>query len=178
MQRKNQLLRAPDGEGRNDDLATALNGFFHEPRQFRVCVVQLAVQSVAVRAFDDKVVHIVNRLQRFQQRHSFATQVSAERQPCCVSIFRNLQNGDRGTQDVPRIKECRADPRHNVERAMVRARNQILNRLLRVSNRVERRDGRLLFARANLVDVLDIFFLNARAIAQHDRGEVTCGRCA
>ena len=173
VQHIDNLLRAPDGKRRDDDLARLRNGFADEFPDGGIGVNADGVFASAVGGFNLEVVHVFNRNRVAQNFVAAAAHVAAEKPAEFAALFLKIQNHLRGAENVPGIAERDVHAVQHQEGFVVAVRNQLLDGLFGVGNAVERLDGRLMFFCAPLGDEERIRLLDVRGVNKHDAAKVT-----
>ena len=172
------LLRAADGEGRDDDLAFALEGFAHHLAHLGVGVGFWRMLARAVGALDLQVIHVLHRLRVAQDVVVAPPDVAAEEVAELAPVLADIQNHLRRPQDVPGVAEGDRDAVGDRKRAVVVDADKLPDRLVGVRGGVERLDRRQAVLGALLRDEGGVIALDFGRVLQHDAGQVARGEGA
>ena len=175
VQHIDDLLRASDGERRDDDLAVLPDGFVDEPADNGVGINPHGVFAAAVSGFNLEVVHVLDRQRVAQQFIAAPANVAAKQIAKFSRAFLHVENHLRGTDDVPGIAERHGHAGHGLKRLLVSHANELGHGLLGVGGGVKRRDGRQIFPRADFGDKNGVLFLDVRRVQEHDAAQVARG---
>src|SRR5208283_3307460 len=105
VQHINNLLRAPDGKGRDDDPALLIERVADEPADSRVGVGADGVFAPAVGGFDLQVIHVFNGHRVAENFIAAAAHVATEEPAEFPALFLKIQNDLRRTENVPGVAE-------------------------------------------------------------------------
>ena len=170
------LLRTPDGEARDDEFAFLLGtGVKHRLQQFGLGILQTLVQTVAVGALHDEVVHLRERLGVLENLLVVTSDVAREAQFDVATPLADIKINERRAEDMTCIVELHRHLALNVELFVVgdtdEAAHTGLSVLLVVDGLHRFEPLRL----ALLVEGDGILLLNAARVGQHDGTEVARG---
>ena len=185
MQHINNLLRAPDGKRRDDDLALLAERAANQPADGGVGILADGVFASAVGGFNLEVIHVFHRHRVAENfiaaAAHVATEQPAEFAPASALLrrgkpfFLNVQHDLGGAEDVPGIAERHGHAIHGRERIVVGMADELFHGLLGVGHAIKRFDGRLMFFRPPFGNEKRVLFLYVRGVNQHDAAEVARG---
>jgi hypothetical protein len=180
VQRVDKLLRAPDRKRGDDDRAAAFVGRVDDIFQLFLGVFKGFVQAVAVSAFHQQHIGMIDGFRVADDRNPDAAQVAGEDQPHVppgIAIL-NIQHDNRAAEHVPRIQKGDVNARQNFALAVVTDGVEVFQAVDRVFDFVDRLDGGLAAFGAFFVDELRVFFLDMAAVQQHRRAQIARGERA
>ena len=114
-----QLLRAPNGKGRDDHLAAAVQGLRDHLAQLIIGHLRVAVRLVAVGAFHEHVIGMRRQHGVAQQRQIAPPNIPRKPQADLAALFLDLQRQRSRTQDMAGIHQASHHPRKRLERLIV-----------------------------------------------------------
>ena len=167
-----ERLRAADGKRRDDEVAAAVHRLVDDLDERRLFVVEL-VQAVAVRRLRDDEVGAVDDRRVAQERLVRLAEVAREDELRLLVALLHVDLEDSRAEDVARIAEEDAQVVRQAQLLVIGDRRELLERVHRIVDAVERLD-RLIAAPPPLaVHQLRIRLLDVRRVGQHDPDEVT-----
>ena len=178
MEGINDLLRAADGEGGDDDLAFALEGLEHELADLGIGVGFGGMFARAVSALDLEIIHVFHGLRVAQNVVVAATDVAAEQVPEPAPVLADVQHHLRGAEDVAGVAEGDGHAIGDREGAVVVDADELADGFVGIAGGVKRLDGREAPFGALLGDEGGVVALNFSRVLEHDAGEVARGEGA
>ncbi len=175
---KEDLLRPADRESRNHDGPPAVHGLQHDVHEPADRQRVRRMEAVTVGALHDDIIRLADHRRVAEDRTTLHADIPGEDDLGLVLPLPDPQLDHRRTEDVPGIVE--ADPHLivDVDQLIVEDRRDVLERPLRVVQRIERLDFRLALALGFLGRPLRFLLVDVRAVAQHDRKEIRSSFCA
>ena len=167
-----KLLRAPDGERRNDDIAALGERLVNDLRQLIGIAPHLGMVAVAVGRFHDDIIRLFQVLRIADDGLIDIADVAGENDGPCQTVFAHLQRDGGRAEQVSRVGKGDAHTVTKRDRFAVLAGGDKPEHILRVFDRVDRLDRRFAGALALAVVVLGLAFLNVRAVQQHDLHQI------
>ena len=178
VQHIDNLLRASDGERRDDDRALLVQGLQHGLANDLVGVGARGVFASAVGGFNLQIIHVFDRHRIAENFIIAAAHVAAEQVPEFPIAFAHVQNHLRRTENMPGIAERDGHAVHNRERPLVTDGDELMQRFFRVGDGVKRFDRRKFFLRPLFGDEHGVVHLDVRRIHEHDAAKVARGERA
>lgn len=167
-----KLLRAADGEGRNDDVAALGERFVDDLRQLVGVAPHLGVVAVAVGGLHHHIVRLLQKLRVADDGLVDIADVTGEDDRLMNAALRELQRDGGRAEQMPRIgKDC-AHALAQLDALTVFADGEELKDIHRVLGGIERLNIIAPRALALAVAVLGVALLNMSGVEQHDAHEV------
>jgi hypothetical protein len=178
MEGIDHFLSSLHGEGGDDQFPASRIGLGHRLGQFFLHLIDVFVEAVPVGALCDQVVQVFYQNGVAQDREVFAPQVAREAEADPPPMVVNLQDSDRGAQDVARIAEECPHTSGDGKPPVVLVGHEIVQRVLGFLDRVQRLHRRQALATMLLVDVFHVLVVDVGAVPEHDGGQVGGGHGA
>ena len=170
-----QLLRAPDAEGRHDELRLVLADERHVVAQTRRDALLGRVVAVAVGALREEHVDAGHRLGVLQDGHVALADVAREEQAARLAAALVVEADLGGAENVAGVVEGQAQALGELDRLVVVDRREKTHRAVDVLLLVQQLEGDLVLGLAPAVDALDVVLLDVRRVAKHQVAEVDSG---
>ena len=168
------LLRAPDGERRDDEIAAAVE------RALDVIGQQLdrrdmaVVQTVAVGRFDHNIVRVRDRFRHVADDGLVEiADVAAEHHFTLHAVFGHKDLDAGAAEQVAYVAEADGEVLADLHQRVIAHRAQMRDGGLGIVKRVDRLIRRSAGAPALAVAPFGLALLDVRAVAQHDAAEIT-----
>ncbi len=158
----NHFFGAANGERRNDDLATAIEGIVDD-RVERGSVIVRRMDAIAIGRFDEEGVGARNWRGIRQDRPPVAAEVAAEDDGLSALVEARI----RRPEQVAGVDELDVDAGHNRNRPVVADRLQQGQRPGRIERRVQR-ERRLVLRITAAIRVTRVFFLQVRGVGKDE----------
>ena len=172
------LLRSAHGEGRDDDVSAAVQGFLDPGRQFRHIVYPLGtVQPVTVGGFDHQIIRLLHMLRVLQDRLVGIAHISAEAELPGYPFFLQPDLNRSGAQQMAHIRHADADRFVDLDPFAVGTGAKLLQDSLGVFHGIDRLGSRGAAALGLSVFPFRFRLLDVCAVTQHDLTQ-GAGGCA
>src|ERR1035437_545646 len=178
MEGIDDLLRPPDRERRDNDLALALQGYANHPAHLGVRTSFRRVLPCAVRALHLEVIHILHRLRIAQDVVITAPNIAAEQKTELAPVLADIEDHLGRPQDMARVAESHRNAVGHRERPVVVDADKLTHHLVGVPGSVKRFDGRETSLGALLRYERGVVPLDLGGILEHDAGQVAGGKGA
>ena len=175
VQAVHQLLRPPERERRDQELAAAFERLADRAKERGLGLPARLVLLHAIRTLHDHVVRPVDDLRILDDRHAATAYIAGEDETPFRVALRDVKDHARRAQDVAGEHEVRAHAADRFERAVKVDRDEAFERFDRVPRGVERFEGRLAVLLPIAIDELDVVLLNVGGIQEHVGAEIA--RC-
>ena len=172
-----QLLRAADGERRDDDVAALAERFVDDLGKLVGIAPDLGVVAVAVGRLHHDVVGLFEKLRVADDGLVDVADIAGEDDRLVHAVFFQLKRDGRGTEQMARVGEHRAHTLAEVDLFFILAGRHVLENIQRVLLGVERIDMLAARALALAVFVLSVALLNVSGVEQHDLHQICCQAC-
>ena len=167
VQAVNQLLGAPDREGRDDHLAVPLHGLSDQMDKLLKAFRRIRLHRIAIRTFHHQQFGPVGQHRVAQEGHVAPADIPGEPHPVALAILLDIQHHRGRAEDVPRIHQAGTHARERCKAGIVVNRVKVRVNPLGILDGVQRLDSRLAVGAA-FVQVRGIRFLDVARVAQHD----------
>ena len=162
-----QGLRAPNGKGRNDEIAAALHRILHSFQKSRFPIVEL-MQTIAVCRLKQQIIRALDERGIFDDGLIGLPQVAGKHELCRFPVFFHIHFHDGRANDMTGITKTHFDVIFHMKQFVVRFRDKMLQRRFCVFHRIERLNQRIAAALNLAVQNLRIVLLYMGGIRQHD----------
>ena len=175
MQGVDDFLGAAHGKCGDDDAALAADGVVDNVCQLLSPLFNGRMLAIAIRAFEHEIVGWRHGGGIADNGETGLPQITAEEQAHGPPALLCLNEHHRRAENMPGIEEGDAHIAGDFQRVVVAHAHQALQGKEGILFGVERRDGGKPLARAFLVGVSHIGFLDATRIGEHGRAEIAGG---
>ena len=168
-----KLLRAPDGERRDHNVAALAERFVDDLGKLVGIAPHLGVVAVAVGRLHHDVIRLLEELRVADDGLVDIADVTGEDERLVHAVFLQFERDGCRAEQMPRIGKDRAYPLAEVDLFFILAGRDVLEDVQRVLLGVERLNGLAARALALAVFVFRVALLNVGRVEQHDLHQIS-----